>query len=363
MSDIKNDTNSIRLFGFALLAVLFATVTASAQDELARLGDYFRQDKRLKTLFRPVVKGMDESVVAILPKRTDNQLALGTIVGADGWILTSASALGREKSPSCLFADDSERVAEIVKRYDDHDIAVLKVDAKGLAALTIAKQPNYKLGQWLISVGVNRDPLDVGVMSVLPRRLARGTAFLGVSVGSIEEDVVGVVINEVTEGSSAEKFGLRVDDVILSIGKIEMDSVQAFVEAIRAHDEGDVIRVVVRRGEKKIIKEIKLGRRRSTENRGDRGGGRRGRNFRRQSRYSFRRTGYPLVLQHDAVIAPSDCGGPVVDIEGRLVALNISRSDRIETLALPASVLTKVVGDIAKLRKVPVKKKPSNSGL
>ena len=46
--------------------------------------------------------------------------------------------------------------------------------------------------------------------------------------------------------------------------------------------------------------------------------------------------GFQRVLQHDTVLEPEDCGGPLVDLEGRVVGVNIARAGRIETLAIPA---------------------------
>src|SRR6185295_17501933 len=53
---------------------------------------------------------------------------------------------------------------------------------------------------------------------------------------------------------------------------------------------------------------------------------------------SLRRTGFPAVIQHDTVLSPEDCGGPVVDIDGAAVGLNIARAGRTESFALPADI-------------------------
>ena len=38
-----------------------------------------------------------------------------------------------------------------------------------------------------------------------------------------------------------------------------------------------------------------------------------------------------------------ECGGPVIDLEGRVIGLNISRLDRSGSLALPAAVVREFV--------------------
>jgi serine protease Do len=63
---------------------------------------------------------------------------------------------------------------------------------------------------------------------------------------------------------------------------------------------------------------------------------------------SVRRFGFPLAFQHDTVLEPEDCGGPVVDVDGKVVGFNISRAGRTESYALPVSevqlVFSKLLG-------------------
>ena len=56
----------------------------------------------------------------------------------------------------------------------------------------------------------------------------------------------------------------------------------------------------------------------------------------RGGKLSERRTGFPLVLTHDAVIWATDIGGPVLNLDGEAIGLNIARYGRTATYALPA---------------------------
>jgi hypothetical protein len=49
-----------------------------------------------------------------------------------------------------------------------------------------------------------------------------------------------------------------------------------------------------------------------------------------------RRGGFPFILQHDSGLRPEVCGGPLVDIDGKVVGINIARAGRTETFAIPA---------------------------
>ncbi|MBX9624863.1 MAG: hypothetical protein K2X82_13745 [Gemmataceae bacterium] len=63
---------------------------------------------------------------------------------------------------------------------------------------------------------------------------------------------------------------------------------------------------------------------------------------------SLRRDGFPAVFAHDAGVRPEDCGGPVVDLHGRVVGINIARADATRTLAIPADVVRRVFADLRK---------------
>jgi len=63
---------------------------------------------------------------------------------------------------------------------------------------------------------------------------------------------------------------------------------------------------------------------------------------------STRRAGFPIVLQHDTVLAPDQCGGPIVDLDGNVVGINIARAGRVNSYAVPAEVVQKLIAKMAK---------------
>jgi serine protease Do len=64
------------------------------------------------------------------------------------------------------------------------------------------------------------------------------------------------------------------------------------------------------------------------------------------SQLSERRAGFPSVIQHDSILKPSECGGPLVDLDGKAVGINIARAGRVESFALPGSVVREAVKKI-----------------
>jgi len=63
-------------------------------------------------------------------------------------------------------------------------------------------------------------------------------------------------------------------------------------------------------------------------------------------RLSQRRAGFPVALQHDTVLQPNQCGGPLVDLDGKTVGINIARANRVASYALPASAVKPLVDQL-----------------
>src|SRR5438034_10391905 len=64
------------------------------------------------------------------------------------------------------------------------------------------------------------------------------------------------------------------------------------------------------------------------------------------SALSSRRNGYPSILQHDSVVKPTDCGGPIVDLDGKVIGINICRAGRVESWAVPAEAIQPLLFDL-----------------
>src|SRR5262249_32977705 len=73
---------------------------------------------------------------------------------------------------------------------------------------------------------------------------------------------------------------------------------------------------------------------------------------------SKRSTDFPDVIQHDTALMASDCGGPLVDLSGKVVGINIARGGRTETYAAPASRVRLLLADLESGKLAPVDKLP-----
>ena len=83
-------------------------------------------------------------------------------------------------------------------------------------------------------------------------------AYLG-TVPDMIDNPGGVRLVGVRAGSPAERAGLRGDDVITRIGTMDVPNLEAMAAALRSHRPGDVVEIVVRRGDQLTTLRATLG--------------------------------------------------------------------------------------------------------
>ena len=64
------------------------------------------------------------------------------------------------------------------------------------------------------------------------------------------------------------------------------------------------------------------------------------------TKLSRRRFGFPSVFQHDSILRPVDCGGPLVDLDGKVIGFNIARAGRTESYAVPSTIVVPLLYDL-----------------
>src|SRR4051812_25727859 len=126
------------------LVLIIATPFAAAQSDLLRTNPQFLQS------FRDVIRTPAASVVRVYSDNNHN--CLGVVVGSDGWILTKAHDLNG-KIP-CRSRDGKSYEANLVGVHDEHDLAMLKVNAAGLKPIVWTSSENTRAGSWVASVGM-----------------------------------------------------------------------------------------------------------------------------------------------------------------------------------------------------------------
>jgi serine protease Do len=92
----------------------------------------------------------------------------GFVVAPDGLILTNAHVVRDADRLTVWFADRTSYEATVVGADPTTDVAVIRVDAKGLPALVLGHADSVQVGQWVVAVGnpgVGGGQLDYTVTS------------------------------------------------------------------------------------------------------------------------------------------------------------------------------------------------------
>jgi serine protease Do len=321
-----------------LVLALLLACAGTAVSQPTKIDDLRNGPKILKA-FREVVAKPSAYTVRVLAD--GKEVAFGAIVEADGWILTKWSEIEAKKDKvSVRLKDGRVLKAEVRGVKDDkdgaYDIAMLKVDAKELPTVQWRPSKDATVGKWVASVGTGADPVAIGVVSVATRKYKAGdqgpkidnfhSGFLG--VGNLAEAMGGAKIGSFPKPSPAEKAGLKVNDIIYEIAGRKIVDTESLINIVGRFKPGDKVLVKVKRGEEEKEFDITLG----TRPKGSPGE----LQERMGTRLSTRRGGFPAIIQHDSGIRPEDCGGPLVDLDGKTVGINIARAGRTESYAIPS---------------------------
>lgn len=327
--DEKSDrSNYGRLFGFS--------------------GDANRRDSRpVRGAFKEVVADATEATVEVM---CDNRrAALGAIVDSSGLILTKASELTGDVK--CRLRGGQTYDAHLVATMASFDLAMLKVDAAELPVVRWQSREPL-VGSWLATPGTSDIPRAIGVVSVEARRIPEQRGMLGVRLDDPPDGAQGALILEVVDRSAADRAGLRQGDRVTHLGAEEITGgYRSFMTRMANKKAADVVHLKVTRGDKAI--EIKvvlmplpaLQRNMETEIEVD-------------GQLSVNRWGFDRIIQHDSLLTPKDCGGPIVNLNGETIGINIARAARVASYAVPATEALKFLEEYrAGKHLVPVKAK------
>jgi serine protease Do len=336
---------SVRRRGVLLLLALLAIPAAAQAQFRDPSASLTRSDPGFLKAFREVVAKPSASTVRVQCDGKDT--ALGMVVGPDGWILTKANDLHGDIA--VRLRDGRTFDARWVGMHQDHDLALLKIETSGLTPIDFTESKNVAVGSWVACVGVGDDPAAVGVISVASRNLPTSKGGMNLAQGdlskigylgvSLEQGDGHPVVKQIMPDTPAAKVGLKEDDLIIELNTIPMGDPEQFSKEIGKHKPGDTVTLKVRRGDEEMTLSPKLARRPPSMLRGEM-------QNRMGSELSSRRWGYPTILQHDSVVKPQDCGGPIVDLDGRVIGINICREGRTSSWAVPSEVLQPLLLDM-----------------
>ncbi len=283
-----------------------------------------RDASAILAALQPSVARVRRSTAAIVDE-TGARVALAAVVHPDGLLLTKASEV--RGTIACRLAGETAALpARVVATDPGDDLALVRIERRDLDPVVWVDGETNAVGAFVVVAGIGEQPEAYGIVGV-PNYTRTRRPQLGVEFRFRRNRVQ---LRRVLAGSAAEAAGLQADDVIESIDGTPVKRSRDLGVIVRAMKPGDTVALVIRRGETRQTIRVDLGFVRAE---------RQPRQARLWGPTSTVRRGFSRVLQHDAVITPAQCGGPLVDLDGRAVGLNIARASRIESLALPGGAV------------------------
>ena len=107
-------------------------------------------------------------------KHAFQSLGSGFITSEDGYVVTNAHVIDDAESIRVTLKDRRELDAKLIGVDEASDIALLKIDAKDLPAVTIGDSSELKVGQWVVAIGAPfglEHSASQGIVSALARSL------------------------------------------------------------------------------------------------------------------------------------------------------------------------------------------------
>ena len=185
----------------------------------------------------------------------------------------------------------------------------------------------------------------LGILANLPRvipakiiGLGNGNqAILGVKSRSVKanQPTKGILVDSANKKFPAGKGGIRKGDLITHWNNTPVLTTKQLTKKVGQHTAGDVIKLTVQRAGKTMHFKVTLEADADSEL------------FAMNSTNSVaqkisaecgtlskRRLDFPECITHDALLWAEDCGGPVYNRHGKVIAVNIARYDRTACYAL-----------------------------
>ena len=283
---------------------------------------------------------------------SDQQIA-GTVLSLKGLrtskagfiILSKSSMIGLD--PVARDTRGREIKLRVVARYRGDDLALLLPEknpggefqgvafrfGEGLSGTISEGFSEKQLGTFLVSL--RADSISrMGVLGSVHVNLPNATSY-GYMGASTEMKDDQLRIKFVSPNHAAALAGLKAGDILSTINGVELADELDFMKAVGKHQAGDTIQVGLVSEGKQMIKSVVL------QYPPIRPGNHPAELF--AGGKSLRRDGFSDVYIQDASIRANECGGPVYDLNGNLIGINIARLSRTSTVVLPLNTVLKYV--------------------
>jgi S1-C subfamily serine protease len=266
----------------------------------------------------------------------EKRLAYGTVIGDGRQVLTKWSEVAN--ASSSLVVDGPNREAhdaKITGVYEEEDLAILEINGEALRPIAWSND-KPALGAFLVAPQPDGRSAAFGVVSVPERNLRRtNLAFLGI-VSDPNHKGQGLRISVVPPNTNAHAAGLKQGDIVLMVNEQPISDLMELESAFTGTKPGETVLLRVRSpdGEKNIDITLDHGPKLSKIFKG--------------GEISRIRDSFTQVLQSDMRPSPDQIGGPVVDLEGRVIGITVARADRTRSFIMPSAAVVKMLANTPK---------------
>lgn len=282
--------------------------------------------------FEPQRQILQRSSAVILNGR--QEICYGVVISPEGHILTKASEIFSTVNWDVKVNETTYRSAKLLDVDPTWDVALLKIEASGLQPVVYAPTSAVPAGTWVVANGVTTRTtrrLLAGIVSAKTREIPpAGGAALGII---LKENRKLLEIEGVSEKSGAKEAGLQKGDVILSVEGKKIKKLEDLTGILKDRKAGTTVKIVLRRSGEEVTVDVRLA------SRSEMFTDQMNRNDQMSGEFSKHRSGFPRVMQHDILGAASVVGGPLLDLDGRCIGMNIARANRAESFAIPVEDL------------------------
>lgn len=295
-------------------------------------------DRKIIEAIAPVV---DNAIMMTVGVFVDGRLvSFGTVADANGFIIAKASEVGNASANLMIALPDGLTVVGHRMAIDSELDLVLIQTKETLDEPVFETKESPAAGAIVVTVGRDGSPVAFGVRSLDSYRPGRSdvtASYLGVRARPAtneEKDAhggsAGVVLLVVAPASPAARAGLHVGDFVVRIAGEIVENLPQLGEAVRRHALGEVVDVVRRVGDHEETLRARLASRPREHGPSP-----------STPRFpaSRRSSGFGEVIQHDTALRADQMGGPLVDLHGQVIGVNIARADRTKTYALSSATV------------------------
>ncbi len=286
---------------------------------------------RLPAQFSDIESGLDDHCVTVSSRLAGKTVRiLATRLAASRDLVSKSSMVGADP---VMTVDGQFLTLTIVARDPANDLVLLRAPVPNPDGVDLSGSPAGQpaIGRFLLTP----DPDGMGWISVCSasefvsgKRESKG--YLGVMLDA-GADGNGAALKQVRQGA-AQEAGLESGDVIVRMNDTTISDRADLLRFLSGVDPYTRVTAIVQRGDEKLEKQITLGPPPT-------GSG----HAADLMAKSGRRDGFSKVISHDADLPPDECGGPLYDLNGQFIGLNIARYSRVRSYAIPRRIVNSFV--------------------